>query len=109
MTEINKQEVAEYWAGKIDFGPLGTRFFATDELGYDFFENVSTAPIFAHLIQEYMEGEGFSLIINSYPYKPPAHEYLYFFDDDIDGRTEHDNKFYANALAAMNALKGVKG
>jgi len=115
MTNSTEQELAEYWAGK-----LGWKQWTEAQMGYDswqgpapfgeilehhlsvtFFNNDEKSPIIAHLIQEYMEGEGYSWTMTH----AGDHFYAMYCQGEITASTYTENKWLANATAAWKALE----
>jgi len=114
MTEINETELlAEFWAEKL----VSTRDEFIDIIDTRdknwYFLDESTAPIIAHLIQEYMEGEGFSHAGHYFKdigYDTKHYEKAYWnhSGNKNQGGCNNKNKWLANAEAARKALKGKK-
>ena len=130
--EISKTDLASYWAEKlgwyyIEDGDYGKRYIhppdsfvpvlkidnpsgcvnANENLAYVLFESEVMAPIIAHLIQEYMEGEGYVWSLK----KGNGYTADYELRENIKDAWKHhavvnnENKWMANALAAWRALK----
>ena len=124
MTDPTEQELAEYWARELghkrDYPDHWNFIIAghnwrphKDHLARFMFHEEKSAPIIAHLIQEYMEGEDFwwrfehdcdtnkfgAFYTKSISMKPGEWENLYIWNE---------NKWIANALAAWRAKEGKK-
>ena len=119
MTDPTEQELAEYFAGKLghkrdypdhwNFKIDGHNYRPhEDYLAQFMFQDVKTAPIIAHLIQNYMEGEGYVWSLK----KGNGYTADYELRENIKDAWKHhaignsDNKWLTNALAAWRTKEG---
>ncbi|MCH8049005.1 hypothetical protein IIC44_02830 [Patescibacteria group bacterium] len=105
-TDPTEQELAEYWADIIpNVHFLGYRFSVNAE---NIFHTKITPIIFAHLIQNFMEGEGYVWSLK----KGNGYTADYELRENIKDAWKHhaignsDNKWLTNALAAWRAKEG---
>lgn len=123
MTEINESELAEYWIRRlpewkhksghwIPPSPIAGIVHFDDDLDQLVEEMFygDLASVFAHLIQSYMEGEGFGWIIEALPDKPFFARYFPKEEacDSNSGKCcLNKNSWISNAEAARKALEGI--
>jgi len=121
MTETEQQKLAEFWAEKLfkpdKFGhyyvPFLDEHWVTGHKTFTslFFYNIESAPIIAHFVQEYMEGEGFSHTHHYFKdigYGTKNYESSFWNHDKkptFVGGHNGENKWLANAEAARRALE----
>jgi len=105
MTDINEQELAEFWLSKVPEIDGGWRR-DNGHTAWVMFHTEASSPIIAHLIQEFMEVEGFTIEYKKKPELPSGHFFKYsrFSNDFPVGHHIDKNKWIANAEAARKAL-----
>ena len=112
MTDSTEQELAEYWEERLGghFIGTGSHRLIPDVRWNEkscFHDSVSS-PIIGHLIQEYMEKEGYIWSLK----KGNGYTADYELRDNIKDAWKHhavvnnENKWFANALGALQAKDG---